>query len=135
MTMNQLSVFMENKAGQLAQVCKALAANDLQLVALSIAETQDFGIARLIVDDGAKAESVLKTAGFLVRTTKVVGVTVPDVPGGMSQVVTTLSDKGCDIEYSYAFAKDDKAVLVFRFKDEAKAEAALAAAGFTTTQA
>ena len=134
MTINQVSVFMENKAGQLAQVCKLLAENDISLVALSIAETQDFGIARLIVSDHAKAEDVLRKARFLVKTQPVVAVTVPDVPGGMAKVVTVLSEKGCDIEYSYAFSLNngEKAVLVFRFKDELKVAAVLADAGLST---
>ena len=121
MTINQISVFLENRVGQLAQVCKVLAENDISLVTLSLAETQDFGIARLIVDDHVKA-------------TPVVAVTVPDRPGGMAQVVSTLSEKGCDIEYSYAFAfnNNEKAVLVFRFKDDDAAQRVLAEAGFTT---
>ena len=134
MTINQISVFLENKSGQLAQVCKILGDNGISLVTLSLAETQDFGIARLIVSDHAKAETVLKEAGYLVKTTPVVAVTVPDRAGGMAQVVSTLSEKGCDIEYSYAFAfhNGEKAVLVFRFKDDAKAASVLALAGFTT---
>ena len=129
MTINQISVFLENRVGQLAQVCKVLAENDISLVTLSLAETQDF-----IVDDHVKAETVLRTNKFLVKTTPVVAVTVPDRPGGMAQVVSTLSEKGCDIEYSYAFAfnNNEKAVLVFRFKDDDAAQRVLAEAGFTT---
>ena len=134
MTINQISVFLENKVGQLAQVCKVLADNGVSLVTLSLAETQDFGIARLIVDNHEKAETVLRTNKFLVKTTPVIAVTVPDRPGGMAQVVSTLSEKGCDIEYSYAFAasNNEQAVLVFRFKNEDQSKAVLAEAGFTT---
>ena len=134
MTINQISVFLENKVGQLAQVCKVLADNGVSLVTLSLAETQDFGIARLIVDNHEKAETVLRTNKFLVKTTPVIAVTVPDRPGGMAQVVSTLSEKGCDIEYSYAFASsnNEQAVLVFRFKNEDQSKAVLAEAGFTT---
>ncbi len=134
MTIQQVSVFLENKVGQLAQVCKVLAENEISLVTLSLAETQDFGIARLIVDDHVKAEDMLRKAKFLVKTTPVVGVSVPDRPGGMAQVVSTLSEQGCDIEYSYAFAfhHGERAVLVFRFKDDAKALLVLAEAGFVT---
>ena len=134
MTINQISVFLENKVGQLAQVCKVLADNGVSLVTLSLAETQDFGIARLIVDNHEKAETVLRTNKFLVKTTPVIAVTVPDRPGGMAQVVSTLSEKGCDIEYSYAFASsnNEQAVLVFRFKNEDQAKAVLTEAGFTT---
>lgn len=134
MTINQVSVFLENKPGQLAQVCKVLGDQDVSLVTLSIAETQDFGIARLIVDDHVKAEKVLKAAGFLAQVSPVTAVTVPDRAGGMAQVVSTLSEKGCDIAYSYAFAfhHGEKAVLVFKFKDEVRAASVLASAGFTT---
>ena len=134
MTINQISVFLENKVGQLAQVCKVLADNGVSLVTLSLAETQDFGIARLIVDNHEKAETVLRTNKFLVKTTPVIAVTVPDRPGDMAQVVSTLSEKGCDIEYSYAFASsnNEQAVLVFRFKNEDQSKAVLAEAGFTT---
>ena len=134
MTINQISVFLENKVGQLAQVCKVLADNGVSLVTLSLAETQDFGIARLIVDNHEKAETVLRTNKFLVKTTPVIAVTVPDRPGGMAQVVSTLSEKGCDIEYSYAFASsnNEQAVLVFRFKDIETAASVLADAGLAT---
>ena len=134
MTINQISVFLENKVGQLAQVCKVLADNGVSLVTLSLAETQDFGIARLIVDNHEKAETVLRTNKFLVKTTPVVAVAVPDRPGGMAEVVSTLSAKGCDIEYSYAFAlrHGEKAVLVFRFKNDEQAAAVIAEAGFAT---
>ncbi len=134
MTITQVSVFLENKVGQLAEVCRVLAENDISLVTLSLAETQDFGIARLIVDDHVKAEETLRRAKFLVKSTNVVAVTVPDRPGGMAQVVSTLSEKSCDIEYSYAFAFDNgnKAVLVFRFKDDERAAKVLAEAGFIT---
>ena len=133
-TLNQLSVFLENKVGQLSQVCRTLAAANVSLVALSIAETPDFGIARLIVDDCAKATEALRKAKYIVKSTPVVAVEVPNVPGGMAQVVATLSEKGCDIEYSYAFAASpaEKAVLVFRFKETDKVEAVLAEAGLTT---
>ncbi len=134
MTINQVSLFLENKTGQLAQACKVLADNDVSLVTLSLAETQDFGIARFIVDDHVRATQALSDAGFLVKTSPVVAVTVPDRPGGMSEVVTTLAVNGCDIEYSYAFAfhYGQKAVLVFRFTDDAKALKTLADAGYTT---
>ncbi len=133
-TLTQLSVFLENKVGQLAQVCRTLADAGVSLAASSIAETADFGIARLIVDDSAKAIEALRVAKFIVRSTPVVAVVVPDVPGGMAQVVATLSEKGCDIEYSYAFASQPsaRAVLVFRFKDTERAAAALAETDFAT---
>ena len=133
-TLTQLSVFLENKVGQLAQACQVLADAGVSLAALSIAETPDFGIARLVVDDSAKATDALRLAKFIVKATPVVAVVVPDRPGGMAQVVATLSEKGCDIEYSYAFAAqaNDMAVLVFRFKDIETAASVLADAGLAT---
>jgi len=130
--MNQISVFLENRSGQLAHVCKTLASSQISLMALSLSESQEFGIARLIVDDSARAESVLRNEHFLVKTTSVVAVAVPDRPGGMSEVATRLSERGCDIAYSYAFSfcESKRAVLVFRFKDESTATTVLAEAGF-----
>ena len=132
MTINQISVFLENRVGQLAQVCRTLADNGVSLVTLSLAETADFGIARLIVDDTARAEDALRRNKYIVKATPVVAVAVPDRAGGMAEVVSTLSAKGCDIEYSYAFGHGDRAVLVFRFKDADKASAVIAEAGFST---
>ena len=134
MSITQISIFLENKVGQRAQVCKVLADNDVSLVTLSLAETADFGIARLVVDDTAKAEDVLRRNKYIVKATPVVAVAVPDRPGGMAEVVSTLSAKGCDIEYSYAFAlrHGEKAVLVFRFKNNEQATAVIAEAGFAT---
>ena len=132
MTINQISIFLENKVGQLAQVCKVLADDGISLVTLSLAETADFGIARLVVDDTAKAEETLRRNKFIVKSTPVVAVAVPDRAGGMADVVSTLSSKGCDIEYSYAFGHGDRAVLVFRFKDAERAAAVIAEAGFAT---
>ena len=137
MTISQISIFLENRTGQLAQICRALAENEISIVTLSLADTTDFGIVRMIVDDPAKAEQVLSAAGHTVKTTPVFAVAVPDRPGGMADVAGKLSAAGCDIEYTYAFAfhHGEKAVLVFRFADNEKAEKALAAAGCATLDA
>ena len=137
MTISQISIFLENRTGQLAQICRALADNEISIVTLSLADTTDFGIVRMIVDDPAKAAKVLAESGHTVKTTPVFAVAVPDRPGGMAEVAGKLSAAGCDIEYSYAFAfhQGEKAVLVFRFSDNEKAEKALAAAGFATLDA
>jgi len=134
MQINQISIFLQNRAGQLAQICRRLADADIQIVTLSLADTTDFGIVRMIVDDHVKAEKVLKDAGHVVKTTGVFAVTVPDRPGGMAEVAAKLSEAGCDIEYAYAFAfhAGEKAVLVFRFADPVRAVKALADAGYTT---
>ncbi len=134
MNINQISIFLQNRTGQLAEICKTLAANDISIVTLSLADTTDFGIVRMIVDDHVKAQRVLTQAGHLVKTNPVFAVTVPDRPGGMAEIVTILSNHGCAIEYSYAFSfhRGEQAVLVFRFDDNAKAEKVLADAGYAT---
>ena len=134
MTINQISIFLENRTGQLAQICRTLADNDISIVTLSLADTTDFGIVRMIVSDHDKARDVLSAAGHVVKVTPVFAVTVPDRPGGMAEVASKLAAAGCDIEYSYAFAfhHGEKAVLVFRFADDEKAAATLSAAGFST---
>ena len=134
MLIRQISIFLENKPGQLSTLCRQLAQADINIATLSLADTSDFGIVRMIVDDHEKAKKILTEKGHVVNVREVIGVCVPDRPGGMAQVMTTLDDAGVNIEYSYAFAfhKGDKAVLVFSFADNAKAQAALAAAGFTT---
>ncbi len=134
MTINQISIFLENRTGQLAQICTALAKNDISIVTLSLADTTDFGIVRMIVSDHEKARKILSEAGHVVKVTPVFAVTVPDAPGGMADVAQKLSAAGCDIEYSYAFAfhHGEKAVLVFRFADPDKAAKALADAGYIT---
>ena len=127
MTASQISIFLENKPGQLAGICKALAKAEVNIVTLSLADTSDFGIVRLIVADHAKGCEALRASGFAVTETEVVTMTVPDAPGGMADLMQRLDDAGADIEYSYAYAigPGEKAVLVFRFKDNAKAIAAL----------
>lgn len=134
MHINQISIFLENRTGQLAQICRTLAVNDISIVTLSLADTTDFGIVRMIVSDHEKAKNVLTAAGHTVKVSPVFAVTVPDRPGGMADVAQRLTEKGCDIEYCYAFAfhHGEKAVLVFRFDDDAKAEEALASGGFIT---
>lgn len=128
MTVKQISIFLENKPGQLAKACRALAAEGVNIATLSLADTTDFGIVRMIVDDHEKGYRVLTQAGFTVRQTEVVMVKVADRPGGMAELMEKLDQAGIDIEYSYAYAlgSGESAVLIFRFNDNAKAEAALA---------
>ena len=132
MKIRQISIFLENKPGQLAELCRELAKADINIATLSLADTSDFGIARMIVDDHEKAKRVLGEKGQAVNVREVVAVCVPDRPGGMAEVMEVLDAAGANIEYSYAFSfhKGEKAVLVFRFTDTEKAEQALAAAGF-----
>ena len=134
MTIKQISIFLENKPGQLAGSCRALAQAGINIDTLSLAEASELGIVRMIVDDHVRGVDVLTKAGYAVRETDVVMVTVPDRPGGMAELMEKFDRVGVDIEYSYAYAlgQGEKAVLVFRFADDEKASATLAAAGFST---
>lgn len=134
MQIRQISIFLENKPGQLSAICRALADAGINIATLSLADTADFGIVRMIVDDHDKAREALTAKGHVVNIAQVVAVCVPDRPGGMADVMQTLDKAGVNIEYSYAFAfhKGEKAVLVFRFTDNAKAEEALKASGYIT---
>ena len=134
MRIRQISIFLENKPGQLSAICRDLADAAINIVTLSLADTADFGIVRMIVDDHEKARAVLSDKGHVVNVREVIAVCVPDRPGGMVEVMQVLDKAGANIEYSYAFAfhKGEKAVLVFRFDDNVKAESALRASGFTT---
>lgn len=113
MKIEQISVFLENKSGRLARVTRVLGENNINIRALSIADTTDFGILRLIVNDSAKAFTVLKEAGFTLSVTEVVAVEVPDQPGGLASVLEVLKGAGINIEYLYAFLqKATSAALV-----------------------
>jgi len=127
MIVNQISIFLENRPGRLAGICRALAAEGINIATLSLADSADFGIVRMIVDDHVKGCEILEKAGFAVIQTEVVMATVPDRPGGMAELMEKLDAAGVDVKYSYAYAlgSGDKAILVFRFDDNAKAEKAL----------
>ena len=130
---DQISVFLENKAGRLAEVTRTLAGASINIRALSLADTSDFGILRLIVNDNAKAEKALKDAGFTVRTTRVVAVEVSDKPGGLMSILEFLDSRKINVEYMYAFVrqKEDNAVMIFRFDDTDSALEALTEKGFS----
>lgn len=134
MHIRQISIFLENRPGQLAKICHELAAADINIASLTIADTSDFGIVRMILGDHEKAKQVLEANGNAVNVTEVVAVCVPDRPGGMAEVMSALDTNEVNIEYGYAFSfhKGDKAVLVFKFSEVKKAEALLAKAGFVT---
>ena len=127
MTVQQISIFLENRPGQLAAICRTLAKAGVNIVTLSLADTADFGIVRMIVDDHVRGAKVLADAGFAVRETEVVTATVRNAPGGMAELMEKFDAAGVDIEYSYAYALGNgkEAILVFRFKDTATALAAL----------
>ena len=117
MKVEQISIFLENKAGRLAEVTRTLKEACVNIRALSLADTSEFAILRLIVDDHEKAKSVLKEQGFTVGRTNVVAVQVDDRPGGLDTILQLLSDTGINVEYMYAFvqAGSDSATLILRF--------------------
>jgi len=113
----QISVFLENKAGRLEEVTSILAEANINIRALSLADTSDFGILRLIVNDNNKAKEELKKAGFAVAKTEVVAVEVSDQPGGLHHILRILKKANVNVEYMYAFVQQNgaHAVLIFRF--------------------
>ena len=132
MSIKQISVFVENKPGALYALTAVLAQGQIDMRALSLAETKDFGIVRLIVNDLYKATTLLKDAGYVHSLTPVVGVAIPDVPGGLNRVLQVLTDAKVNVEYMYAFlgGKDvDHAYMIFRVADDKAAETALAGRG------
>ncbi len=132
MAIKQLTVFVENKKGAVVDITDKLAASGVNIRALSIAETEDFGILRLIVNDEAKAEQALIEEGYLIKVTEVVGVKIGDEPGKLSGALGVLDRAGINLEYLYAFmARTQKhAYVVFRVEENEEAEEALEAAGF-----
>ncbi|MDO4337757.1 MAG: ACT domain-containing protein [Eubacteriales bacterium] len=131
MTVKQISVFLENKPGKLADFTDILSRNNIDMRALSLAEAEDFGIVRIIVDDIYNASTVLKDEGYVFSITKVLAVAIPDEPGGLSRVIRTLGDKGVNVEYMYAFITRKKglAYMIFRVEDNQKAAEVLKANG------
>ena len=132
MAIKQLTVFVQNKKGTVVSVTDILAKNNINLRALSIAETQDFGMLRLIVNDEKAAETVLKEQGYLIKVIDVVGVKIGDAPGKLTAALDVLDKTDINVEYLYAFmARTEKhAYVVLRVEDNAAAEQALTDAGF-----
>ena len=132
MAIKQLTVFVQNKKGTVVEVTDILAKNNINLRALSIAETQDFGILRLIVSDETAAEKVLAENGYVIKVIDVVGVKIGDAPGKLTAALDVLDKANINVEYLYAFmARTEKhAYVVLRVEDNAVAEKALADAGF-----
>ena len=132
MSLKQLTVFVENKQGALVDITETLANHNVNLRALSIADTEEFGILRLIVSDNETACKTLTDEGYLLKITEVVGVKIGDEPGKLSKALSVLDEKGINMEYIYAFmARTEKhAYVVLRVADNAAAEAALEDAGF-----
>lgn len=127
----QISLFLENKKGRLAHVCRVIGDAGINIRALSIADTTDFGVLRLIVNDPEKAYEVLKNEGFVVSITDVLAIQVPDVPGGLAGVLEQLNSAGINVEYAYAFlgttSKD--ALVIIRTENPGNAVSILEKAG------
>ncbi|OGQ95499.1 MAG: amino acid-binding protein [Deltaproteobacteria bacterium RIFOXYD12_FULL_57_12] len=132
MKVEQIAVFLENKSGRLAEIADVLAANNINIRALAVADTADFGILRLIVNDTARAVQALRTAGFTVTKASVVAVEVADRPGGLAEVLKVVSGAWLNVEYMYAFVEKSgqNAAIIFRFDEPNKAISILQQAGF-----
>ena len=122
MNIHQISVFLENRAGQLAEITKLLAEAHVDIRAISIAETADYGLARMIVDDSYKASQILLQHGDIISMTPVWAVEVPDRPAGLAELLTILADAHVDVEYMYSLFtnRDGHAYMVLRISDEPK---------------
>ncbi len=132
MSIKQVSVFLENQPGRLSAMTALLAENNIDIRALSLAETQDFGIARMIVDDVYEAANVLRNGDFIANFSHVLAFAVPDEPGGLNKLLSAFNDAGVNIEYMYAFlgARDPAhAFMIFRVTDTRESEAKLTALG------
>jgi hypothetical protein len=133
MKIKQISVFLENKSGRLAAVTQLLTEQVINIRALSIADTSDFGILRLIVDQPDTAYKALKEAGYTVSLTEVLGVEMPDRPGGLNSVLSVMEQEGINIEYLYAFIgrAGKGAIVIFRVEELDKAMAIMKSRGIT----
>ncbi len=133
MSVKQISIFIENRKGKLAEATRYIADNHINLRALSIADTQDFGILRIICEEPEKAESILKEGGFITTTTNVLAAAISDEPGSLASILEVLSEANVVVEYTYAFLSTKAgAYMIFRVDDNQSAAAALASAGIKT---
>ena len=129
MSVNQVSVFLENKPGTLNKMTEVLAKGGINIRALSLADTKDFGIVRMIVNDVYEATNVLKDANFVATFTPVLVYAISDETGGLNKLLTTFTETNVNIEYMYAFAGKQRAYMIFRVSDTKSAENLLAAKG------
>jgi hypothetical protein len=131
MFIKQLSIFVENKVGRLQAIVDTLSANDINIRALSIAETTEFGILRIITPDVEKAKKVLRDVDVISKITDVIAVYIDDKAGGLAKMLKSVTEAGVNVEYMYAFLgrTEGKALMVLKADDEEKAEKALLASG------
>lgn len=131
MAVKQISAFVENKPGQLAKFTEVLNNHGIDMRALSLAETEDFGIVRIITDDSYNTACVLKDEGYIFSITDVIAVEIPDTPGGLFKVLSVLEEKGINVDYTYAFTarKQNSAYMIFRVTDNELAAEVLKANG------
>ncbi len=132
MSVKQISIFVENKPGKMNGMTEVLAANNINMRALSLAETEGFGIVRIIVDDVYEATTVLKDEGYINKVNSVVVVEIPDVTGGLNKVLKVFTEANINLDYMYAFAGEKNVAnvyFVFRVSDHKAAESALTKAG------
>ncbi len=124
MKLTQISVFLENRKGRLYDVCNLLGKNNINIRALTIAETESFGVLRIVVDKSDLAVATLKKNGFVANLTSVIAIEVGDKPGGLAAILKILADNDVNVEYMYGFVEkfSDNALLVFRFEDVEKAQ-------------
>ncbi len=133
MSVKQISVFIENKKGKLAEATRYIAEHDVNLRALSIADTQDFGILRIICENPDKANEVLQAGGYITTMTDVLAAAISDTPGSLATILEVLSEANIAVEYTYAFLSAKAgAYMIFRVDDNQSAAAALAGAGIKT---
>lgn len=134
MKVEQIAIFLENKSGRLSEITTVLADNSINIRSLSLADTADFGILRLIVDKVDEAEKVLKKSGFTVGKTHVIAVEVPDKVGGLASVLKVIEEAELNVEYMYAFVNKsgENAVMIFRFEEVDEALKVLQQKGITT---
>jgi hypothetical protein len=137
MSVKQISVFLENKKGRLAELTEALERESINMRALSLADTADFGVLRIIVDDVERCVAVLKAAGFVAQVTEVIAIEVEDKPGGLHRILQVLDAAAINVEYLYAYVEKRKAaaVVICKVDDRGKAGEALRRAGIATIAA
>ncbi len=137
MKAKQISVFLENKWGRLAEATKILGDNDINIRALSVADTADYGVLRMIINRPDKAYEVLKNSGFTVTETNVLGIEIPDEPGGLARVLEELKKESLNVEYVYCFLEKghESAILILRVDNTDKAIKILQSAGIRLIEA